>query len=201
MLALYRGGRAADALASFQAHRRRLIDEAGLEPGPQLRLLEQRLVENDPTLFESEDAAVRRLRSYQLGEVIGEGAFSLVYRGTQPSVGRSVAVKQIRAELANRPEFIRRFEAEAQMVARLEHPHIVPLYDYWREPDTAFLVMRWLRGGTLEQQIGRGRLDLATCGRLVSQVGSALAVAHRSGVVHRDVKPANVLLDGEGNFF
>ena len=82
------------------------------------------------------------LRGYRLLERLGEGAFSIVYRGTQPSVDREVAIKQIRAELANRPEFIRRFEAEAHLVARLEHPHIVPLYDYWREPGGAYLVMR-----------------------------------------------------------
>ena len=72
-------------------------------------------------------------------------------------VGRDVAIKVIRAELANRPEFIRRFEVEAHLVARLEHPHIVPLYDYWREPGSAYLVMRLLRGGTLEQRLAERR--------------------------------------------
>ena len=69
------------------------------------------------------------------------------YRAYQPAVGREVAIKVIRADLANDPGFIRRFQAEAQVVATLEHPHIVPLYDYWREPDAAYLVMRLMRGG------------------------------------------------------
>ena len=97
----------------------------------------------------------------------------MVFRGTQPSVGRDVAVKVIRAELANRPEFVRRFEAEAHLVASLEHPHVVPLYDYWREPDRAYLVLRYLRGGTLEANLADGRglpleqvRTLVTAGRL-----------------------------------
>ena len=125
----------------------------------------------------------------------------MVYRGVQTGLERPVAIKAIRAELANRPEFIRRFEAEAHMVARLEHPHIVPLYDYWREPDRAYLVMRWLSGGTLEQSLDSGPWSLERTARMVEQVGSALAIAHRAGVVHRDVKPANIVLDDEGNAF
>ena len=100
-----------------------------------------------------------------------------------------------------RPAFIRRFEAEAQLVAQLEHPHVVPLYDYWREPDGAYLVMRWLRGGSLRQALDRGPWTLEAASRLLAQVGSALADAHRQGVVHRDLKPANVLLDEEGNAY
>ena len=73
----------------------------------------------------------------------------MVYRAYQPIVGREVAIKVIRPELANDPAFIRRFEAEAQLVAGLEHPHIVPLYDYWREPGAAYLVMRLVEGGSL----------------------------------------------------
>jgi len=104
----------------------------------------------------------------ELGELIAEGSFGAVYQATQPSVGREVAVKVVRADLADDPEFIRRFEAEAQIVARLEHPHIVPLYDYWREPGGAYLVMRYVRGGTGEQALHRGEagLDLAANLRL-----------------------------------
>ena len=76
----------------------------------------------------------------------------------QPSVGREVAVKVVRPELADDPRFVQRFEAEAQLVARLEHPHVVPLYDYWRRPGGAFLVFRLLRGGSLSQRIAEGPL-------------------------------------------
>jgi transcriptional regulator with XRE-family HTH domain len=93
-----------------------------------------------------EDLRGRSARGYQLGERIGSGSFGVVYRAVQPGVERDVAVK-ILPQYANQPAFIRRFEAEAQLVARLEHPYIVPLYDYWREPNFGYLVMRWLRGG------------------------------------------------------
>ena len=92
-------------------------------------------------LVQSGDAELGRAKpttksvgAYELHEQIGQGAFAVVYRGTQAGLDRPVAIKAIRAELANRPEFIRRFEAEAHMVARLEHPHIVPLYDFWHSP-------------------------------------------------------------------
>jgi hypothetical protein len=111
-----------------------------------------------------------------------------------------VAIKVIKPALANNPDFIRRFETEAQVVARLEHMNIVPLYDYWREPDRAFLVMRYLPH-SLPWRLERGPLSLSETVRLVEQVSAALTVAHRHGVVHRDLKPANLLLDDEGNAF
>jgi class 3 adenylate cyclase/WD40 repeat protein len=143
--------------------------------------------------------AARSVRGYELRERVGAGDFGIVYRGYQPSVGREVAVKVIRPEFVNRAEFVRRFEAEAHLVALLEHPHIVPLYDYWRDPDGAYLVTRWLRGGSLRETLDRGPWNPEPAGRLIAQVGAALSYAHRRGVVHRDVKPANVLLDEDGN--
>ncbi len=143
----------------------------------------------------------RSVRGYELREQVGAGDFGVVYRAYQPSVGREVAIKVIRPELVNQAAFIRRFEAEAQLVAQLEHPHIVSLYDYWRDPEGAYLVMRWLRGGSLRQALERGGWKLETASRLLAQVGSALAYAHRQGVVHRDLKPANVLLDEEGHAY
>ena len=78
-----------------------------------------------------------------------------VYRSFQATVGRQVAVKVIRSELARGPEFVRRFAEQARAVARLEHPHITPLHDFWREPAGAFIVMRWMEGGNLEDRILR----------------------------------------------
>jgi WD40 repeat protein/serine/threonine protein kinase/DNA-binding XRE family transcriptional regulator len=141
------------------------------------------------------------VKGYTLHEQVGAGGFGVVYRATQASVGRDVAVKIILPHLAGQPEFIRRFEAEAQMVARLEHPHIVPLYDYWRDPSGAYLVMRYLRGGNLAARLAGSPLDLDHVLRVLDQVGAALMVAHRAGVIHRDVKPANMLLDEAGNAF
>ena len=199
-LALYRSGRQAEALQVLRDYRTGLVEELGLDPSPELGRLEHRILEHDPELL---PPSHRRhdLRGYRLDEVVGEGAFALVWRGVQPSLGRTVAVKQIRAELANHPDFVRRFETEAQTVAMLEHPHIVPLYDYWREPDGAYLVMRYVSGGSLESEVLHGGLDEPRLRRFVEQAGSALEAAHRMGVIHRDVKAANVLLDDNGNFY
>ena len=95
------------------------------------------------------------IKGYELREQLGAGGFGAVYLAYQPLIKREVAVKVILPRYANHPEFIRRFEAEAQLVAHLEHIHIVPLYDYWREPDGAYLVMRYLRGGSLRHLLLR----------------------------------------------
>jgi WD40 repeat protein len=141
------------------------------------------------------------LKGYELKGQIGAGAFGAVYRAVQPQLDREVAIKVILPEHANRPNFIRRFEAEAHLVAQLEHLHIVPLYDYWREPDGAYLVMRLMQGGSLEDALHDKSLDLSTVSRIVDQIGAALTAAHHKGVIHRDLKPANILLDEEGNAY
>ena len=192
-------GRQAEALRALQAHRDFLAEETGLEPSPGLIELEQSILgggDHGPV------GTARSLRGYVLGDVLGEGAFGTVYRSVQPGIDREVAVKVIRAELASDPSFVRRFEAEAQLVAHLEHPHIVPLYDFWREPGGAYLVFRLLRGGSAEDALASdGRLDLDRVTRLVTEVGSALVAAHQAGVVHRDVKPSNILFDDIGNSY
>ncbi|MGZ5353982.1 MAG: extracellular solute-binding protein [Actinomycetota bacterium] len=197
MLGLYRSGRQADALAAFGRARETLADELGVDPSAELRALHERILRQDPEL----DIPGEPLRGYRLLEQVGEGAFGVVHRAIQPHVGREVAVKAIHPDLANRPDFVRRFEREAQIVARLEHPHVVPLYDYWRDPSGAYLVMRFLRGGTLEALVGRRGLDASHAATILDQVASALDAAHRQGVIHRDVKPGNVLLDEEGNAY
>src|SRR5262245_3866377 len=149
----------------------------------------------------AEDLSGREVRGYALRERLGIGGFGAVYRAVQSSIQREVALKIILPRYANHPDFIRRFEAEAQFVARLEHPHIVPLYDYWREPNSASLVMRYMRGGSLAAALRDGPLPADAVLLVLEQVGAALAVAHRAGVVHRDLKPANVLRDAEGNAY
>lgn len=148
-----------------------------------------------------EDLSGRAIRGYALGERLGAGGYGVVYRAVQPLVEREVAVKIILPQYADQPDFIRRFEAEAQLVARLEHPHIVPLYDYWREPGVAYLVMRLLRGGSLAAMLQHGPLLLPVVGQLLEQIGTALHTAHRAGIIHRDLKPANVLLDEDNNVY
>ncbi len=149
-----------------------------------------------------EDLSGRAIRGYVLHERIGAGGFGAVYRATQSSVEREVAVKIILPQYANHPDFKRRFESEAHLIARLEHVHIVPLFDYWQEPDgSAYLVMRYLRGGSLRRLIREQPLDLALAVRIMEQIAQALAVAHRQGIVHRDLKPDNILLDEYENAY
>ena len=142
------------------------------------------------------------LKGYELHELIAHGGHGRVYRAYQPVIDREVAIKVISAQYANHPDFIRRFEAEAQVIARLEHLHIVPLYDFWREPNNAYLVMRWMRGGSVRNSLkASGPWSLTDADRLVDQIASALAVAHRNMIVHRDLKPDNILLDEENNAY
>jgi tetratricopeptide (TPR) repeat protein len=147
------------------------------------------------------DLTGRAIRGYQLRQKIGYGGFGAVYRAYQPAVEREVAIKVILPDLAADPEFVQRFETEAQLVARLEHIHIVPLYDYWRDADGAFLVMRWLRGGSLRDRLKRGPLEPEFVARILTQIGDALAFAHAHSVIHRDLKPDNILLDEAENVF
>ncbi len=142
------------------------------------------------------------IKGYEVKQVLGEGGFGAVYRAYQPLVKREVAVKVILPQFASQPDFIRNFETEAQLIAQLEHIHIVPLYDYWRDPSGAFLVMRLLRGGSLETVLSDGQpqpIELVV--RWVEQIASALSVAHQRNVIHRDIKPANILLDNQQNAY
>ncbi len=198
-LALHRSGRTPEALRVLAEHRRQVADETGLDPSPAVVELEQALLTGDPSL--DLESSGRPLRGYRLIEEAGVGAFAIVWRAVQPSVNREVAIKQIRAELATQPDFIRRFEAEAHLVARIEHPHVVPLIDFWRDPDSAFLVMRWLRGGTLERRLDDGPLPLSDALVLAHQIGEALAAAHAHGIIHRDVKTGNILFDEAGHAY
>ncbi len=154
-----------------------------------------------PEEIGQDDLSGRSVLGYELGERIGTGGFGVVYRAVQRSVDREVAVKIILPEYANQPPFIRRFETEAQTVAQLEHPHIVPLYDYWREPNAAYLIMRLLRGGSLETKLKQGPISLPVVGRYLHHVCHGLYMAHRNGVIHRDIKPANILLDEDDNAY
>jgi len=202
LMVLYaQAGRREAALHQYELCCQVLADELGLEPSAETTALYERIRAGELDAGARSVPAIPTPRGYVLQDVIGTGAFGVVYRARQPYVEREVAVKIILPEYANQPEFIRRFEAEAQLVAQLEHLHIVPLYDYWREPDGAYLVMRLMKGGSLEGALKKGPFELEATARLLDQVGSALASAHQQGVIHRDIKPANILLDEEGNAY
>ncbi len=145
---------------------------------------------------------VKTIRGYELGESIGAGGFGAVHRAYQPIVAREVAIKVILPEYANNPSFIRNFEAEARLIARLEHPFIVPLFDYWREPDGAYLVMRFFPAGSLKRRLEQtGGLPIAQVTDILGQLAGALDTAHRHHVIHRDIKPENILMDDDGNAY
>lgn len=194
LMELYaRAGQRAAALHQYQECVRLLQEELGVPPAVETTALAERI------RLETGGQHGRLLKSYELRELIGAGGFGEVYHAYQPLVQREVAIKVILPQYANQPDFIRRFEAEAQLVAQLEHPHIVPLYDFWREPDGAYLVMRWLRGGSLEESLKKGRWQPKATAHLLEQLTGALMLAHQRGIVHRDIKPANILLDELGN--
>ena len=198
MLGLYRDGRQAEALNAFQRAREILADELGIDPSPELLRLHERILKQDPGL----ELRGEPLRGYRLLEKVDDGPTGIVFRAIQPHVERDVAVKVFREGIAADPEFVRRFDPDAQAIAALEHPHIAPIYDYWREPGRAYIVSRYLRGGSLRAMEERGEpLERDRLLRVVEQVSLALAFAHRQGVAHGNVGSPNVLFDAEGNAY
>jgi WD40 repeat protein/DNA-binding SARP family transcriptional activator len=195
---LWRSGEREAALAQYETCRQVLADELGVEPTPETTALYERIKAGETPGTPQPTG----IRGYVIREQIGQGSFGEVYLAFQPigQAGREVAIKVIKPAYANQPDFIRRFEVEAQLIARLEHQNIVPLYDYWREPGGAYLVMRALRE-SLHTRLQRGPLTVSACVRLVEQVAAALMTAHTQGVIHRDLKPANILLDDDGNAY
>ncbi|GEM_PF-541615 len=142
------------------------------------------------------------LGNYRLYESIGAGGMAVVYRAEQLVVHRIVAMKVLSAMLSDDDEFVTRFRREAETAARLEHPHIVPVYDFGAQQGILYVVMRYLPGGSLSQRLKRlGIPSLADTADLLTQIASALDYAHKNGVIHRDVKPANIMLDEEGRAY
>ena len=136
------------------------------------------------------------LGPYRILEQIGQGGMATVFKAYQPAMDRYVAIKVLPAHFTQDESFLGRFTQEARTLARLEHPYILPVYDYGEQEGTTYLVMRYIRAGTLRDLIAQhGPLELETVARILSQIGGALAYAHARGVIHRDIKPSNVLID------
>ena len=142
------------------------------------------------------DRIVRALPSYEVGEEIGRGAWGVVVVARHRQLGRSVAVKELPAAFASDPGVRRRFASEARLLAGLDHPHIVPIYDYVEDEGLCLLVMELLSGGTVWSRFStEGVTAAAACGIVVAAC-SALHYAHTSGILHRDIKPDNLLFSG-----
>ncbi len=143
----------------------------------------------------------KTLGPYRVIEQIGLGGMATVYKAYQPSMERYVALKILSTHLSQTPTFVKRFQQEAKMIAKLEHLHILPVYDHGEEGEYLYLVMRFIEAGTLKDRLGQGASSLEDTRRVVSQVGSALEYAHQMGVVHRDLKPNNILVDRQGDCY
>ncbi len=149
--------------------------------------------------------AKKTLGKYEIVERLGRGGMAEVYRGYHVALDRYVAIKLLHAFLADDPEFKSRFEKEAQNVAKLKHPNIVQVYDfeYDQANESYYMVMELIEGPTLKDRLfdldkANEQMALPEALRIVHDAGAALAYAHRQGMIHRDVKPANLMLDKDG---
>ena len=143
----------------------------------------------------------RSVPGFELRSLIGVGELGEVHRAYQPTVGREVAVRIFGSGMVGHPQFVRRFESASQRITRVEHPTVVPLLDYWREPDRAVMVSRLMTGGHLAERIPDGGFTPAEALAIFETVGAGVASAHRHGVVHGRLRPENILFDDEGNAY
>lgn len=142
-----------------------------------------------------------QLGPYHIIAEAGKGGMATVYRARQTSIERDVAIKVILKGIAGDSDAVQRFQREARLIARLEHPHILPVYDFDGSHEPPYIVMRYLDGGTLKDVMDQGLLPHDEVAHLMGQVCAALDYAHRQGITHRDVKPSNILIDRDGNAF
>jgi serine/threonine-protein kinase len=138
---------------------------------------------------------------YEVLREVARGGMARVYLARDPRIGREVAVKVLSRELSQDPAFLARFEREARTIASLEHPAIVPIYDIGEQEGQSFLVMRYMGGGSLNDRIHMGRVALDQSLAILGRVAGALDHAHDHGVIHRDLKPGNILFDLKGEAY
>lgn len=138
---------------------------------------------------------------YRLIEKLGKGGMATVFKAYHPSLDRYVAIKALHPAFMEHPGFLDRFEREAKVVAKLEHPNIVPIYDFSEHEGRPYLVLKYVRGETLKARLEKSQLTYKESRHIFRVISSALAYAHKQGVLHRDVKPSNVLLDKAGGIY
>src|SRR5215472_17352569 len=139
-----------------------------------------------------------KLGPYEIVAPLGAGGMGAVYRARDMRLDRNVAIKILPAHLAGKPDATERFEREARTISALNHPHICQLHDVGQQEGVRYLVMELLEGETLAERLGRGPLPLEPVLRYGAEIAEGLHAAHRRGVVHRDLKPGNVMLTKSG---
>lgn len=146
-----------------------------------------------------EDLTGKQVGPYQIVAPLGEGGMAAVYKAYQPAMDRYVALKILPRHFASDPQFTSRFQQEARLLAKLQHPHILPIFDFGEMDGYTYIVMPFIASGTLTDLMHGQPLHLEQIRKVISQVGDALDYAHMCGLIHRDVKPSNVLMDERGN--
>ena len=148
-----------------------------------------------------DDLIGKKLGQFTILNELGRGGMATVYRASQESINRDVALKVLPPSFMHDTDFYERFVREVEIISHLEHPHIVPIYDYGLHNGMPYIAMRLLLGGTLNRAFMGAHHSLKALIRPLSQVASALDYAHAQGIVHRDLKPGNILLDEAGNAY
>lgn len=142
---------------------------------------------------------MNQIGRYQILGQLGDGGMAVIYRAYDPHFKREVAIKVIKAHFLHDPQFHQRFSREAQVIAMLQHPAIVPVYDFGAQNGQPYLVMALMLGGSLADRLQHGPLLLAEVANLLDRIAPALDLAHQKGIVHRDLKPDNFLFDQQSN--
>ncbi|MEL6408460.1 MAG: protein kinase [Chloroflexota bacterium] len=166
--------------------------------------IEEELFESIDNLLKKYEATQEEIpsRGYEIIKQIAIGGYSHIYLATQNLLNRKVAIKVILPAYERQSSFMQRFQQEAELVARLEHPHIVPLYDYWHDRSGAYLVMRYIPGSHLASKLEKeGAMPPEKAVQLLNQISGALALAHRKCIVHQDINPTSILFDEDDNAY
>ena len=146
-------------------------------------------------------ATPEKIGRYEVKGELGRGGMATVYRAYDPSFEREVAIKVLPRELLHDPQFRDRFRREIKTIASLEHPAIVPVYDVGEEDGLPYFVMRYMPSGSVTQVDEKGKFSLEDAARIIERLSGALAYAHRNGLIHRDLKPDNILFDSNADPF
>jgi serine/threonine-protein kinase len=145
--------------------------------------------------------SLEKIGRYEIEGELGHGGMSTVFLARDPFMNRQVAIKVLSYKLIADTLFNTHFQREAELIASLEHPCIVPVFDFGWHGDQPYIVMRHMNGGTFQERIGGDKIRLTNLARIISQVAEGLDAAHRKEIIHRDVKPSNILFDDAGKAF